>query len=87
MATRKIRGGRVVTSQVNQELIDDGNDSTVKLLESVSIENLGSSDIHCRINKGDEILIKSGETLSIGVQVDSIIVKEINSDVRYLGVD
>lgn len=87
MATRKIRGGRVVTSQVNQELIDDGNNATIKLLESVSIENLGSSDIHCRINKGDEILIKANETLSVGVQVDSIIVKETNSDVRFLGVD
>lgn len=87
MATRKIRGGRIITSQVDQELIDDGNNSTIKLLESVSIENLGSSDIHCRINKGDEILIKSNETLSINIQVDSIIVKEVNSEVRFLGID
>ena len=87
MATRKIRGGRIITSQVDQELIDDGNNSTIKLLESVSIENLGSSDIHCRINKGDEILIKSNETLSINIQVDSIIVKEVNSEVSFLGID
>lgn len=88
MATRKIRGKTITTSQENQEIIDDSNESTVILLESLSLENLTDKDIHCRINKGDEILILAKERIKIeGLEIDSVIIKEAGSIVRYMGIE
>lgn len=88
MTTRKVRGGTITTSQENQEIIDDNNESTLMLLESLSLENLTDKDIHCRINKGDEILILTKERIKIeGLEIDSIIIKEAGSIVRYIGIE
>ena len=48
---------------------------------------MSETDIHVRVNQGDEILIQTDEQIKIvGTGVDSIIVKEENSKVRYIGL-
>lgn len=84
----KVRGGVITTSQENQEIIDDGNKSTVILLTNISFENLGETDIHCKINYGDEITVFANETIKMGdLKVESIIVKETGSKVRFMGIE
>lgn len=88
MATRKVRGGVIETTQPNQEIIDDNNPITIMLLEDVTLENMLTDDIHCRINYGDEILLMGKEKIKIdGLQIDSIIIKEVGSKVRYMGIE
>lgn len=78
---RKVRGGVITTSQENQEIVDDGDKSTHILLSNVSFENLGETDLHCIINGGDES-ITMGE-----LKIESIVVKESGSKVRFMGIE
>ena len=86
--TRKVRGGVITTSQENQEIVDDNDVTTKVLLTNVSFENLGETDIHCKINYGDEITVFANETIKMGdLKVESIIVKETGSKVRFMGIE
>lgn len=88
MIAKKVRGGVITTSQENQEIVDDGNKSTVILLTNVSFENLGETDIHCKINYGDEITVFANETIKMGdLKIESIIVKETGSKIRFMGIE
>ena len=85
---RKVRGGVITTSQENQEIVDDGDKSTHILLSNVSFENLGETDLHCIINGGDEILVFANETITMGeLKIESIVVKETGSKVRFMGIE
>lgn len=88
MATKKVKGKVVSTTVPNQEILDDDNDITrVVVLNNVTIQNMSETDVHVRINQGDEILIQTDEQIKIvGTGIDSIIVKEKNSKVRYIGL-
>ena len=88
MATKKVKGKVVSTTVPNQEILDDDNDiTTVVVLNNVTIQNMSETDVHVRVNQGDEILIQTDEQIKIvGTGVDSIIVKEKNSKVRYLSL-
>ena len=88
MATKKVKGKVVLTTVLNQEILDDDNDiTTVVVLNNVTIQNMSETDVHVRVNQGDEILIQTDEQIKIvGTGVDSIIVKEKNSKVRYIGL-
>lgn len=88
MATKKVKGKVVLTTVPNQEILDDDNDiTTVVVLNNVTIQNMSEIDVHVRVNQGDEILIQTDEQIKIvGTGVDSIIVKEKNSKVRYIGL-
>lgn len=86
--TRKVRGGVILTSQENQEIVDDNDVTTKVLLTNVSFENLGETDIHCKINHGDELTVFANETIKMGdLKVESIIVKETGSKVRFMGIE
>ena len=85
---RKVRGGVITTSQENQEIVDDGDKTPHVLLSNVSFENLGETDLHCIINGGDEILVFADETITMGeLKVESIVVKESGSKVRFMGIE
>lgn len=85
---RKVRGGVITTSQENQEIVDDGDKSTHILLSNVSFENLGETDLHCIINGGDEILVFADESITMGeLKIESIVVKESGSKVRFMGIE
>lgn|GEM_PF-4132649 len=88
MTTKKVKGKVVLTTVPNQEILDDDNDiTTVVVLNNVTIQNMSEIDVHVRVNQGDEILIQTDEQIKIvGTGVDSIIVKEKNSKVRYIGL-
>ena len=85
---RKVRGGVITTSQENQEIVDDGDKSIHILLSNVSFENLGETDLHCIINGGDEILVFADESITMGeLKIESIVVKESGSKVRFMGIE
>lgn len=88
LTTKKVKGKVVLTTVPNQEILDDDNDiTTVVVLNNVTIQNMSEIDVHVRVNQGDEILIQTDEQIKIvGTGVDSIIVKEENSKVRYIGL-
>jgi hypothetical protein len=88
LTTKKVKGKVVLTTVPNQEILDDDNDiTTVVVLNNVTIQNMSEIDVHVRVNQGDEILIQTDEQIKIvGTGVDSIIVKEKNSKVRYIGL-
>lgn len=88
MIAKKVRGGVITTSQENQEIVDDGDKSTHILLSNVSFENLGETDLHCIINGGDEILVFADESITMGeLKIESIVVKESGSKVRFMGIE
>ena len=88
LTTKKVKGKVVLTTVPNQEILEDDNDiTTVVVLNNVTIQNMSEIDVHVRVNQGDEILIQTDEQIKIvGTGVDSIIVKEKNSKVRYIGL-
>ncbi len=48
---------------------------------------MNNGGVHVRVNQGDEILIQTDEQIKIvGTSIDSIIVKEKNSKVKYIGL-
>lgn len=84
---KKVRGGKVRTTEDNQNIIDVEPGLNRKLA-NVSIVNLSLNEIHVVINNGDEIPIDVNETLNLGdLVIDSIVIVESGSLVKYLGVE
>jgi hypothetical protein len=79
---KPIKGGRIITTVENQELIKEGDS-----LKKVTIHNLSENEINVVINKGNKIPISPDESIRLGnLKVISIIIVEKNSTVRYIGV-
>lgn len=84
---KKVRGGKVTTVSANENIIDRTEGSN-RILTNVSVVNLGKDEIHVVINGGDEIPLESGETLGLGdLAIDTIVVVEEGSIVKYIGVE
>ena len=84
---KKVRGGKVTTSRANQNILDIEQGLNRKVT-NVSIVNLGLEEIHVVINDGDMIPIDSNETLNLGdLVIDTIIVVEKGSTVKFIGVE
>ena len=84
---KKVRGGKVTTTVANQNIIDR-EDGLNRILKNVSVVNLGSNEIHVIVNGGDELTLDSNETLNLGdLEVDTLVVVEKGSIVKYIGVE
>ena len=84
---KKVRGGIVTTTVANQNIIDR-EDGLNRILKNVSVVNLGSNEIHVIVNGGDMLALDSNETLNLGdLEVDTLIVVEENSTIKYIGVE
>ena len=84
---KKVRGGKVTTSRANQNILDVEPSLDIKVT-NVSIVNLGLEEIHVIINDGDMLPIDSNETLNLGdLVIDTIIVVEKGSTVKFIGVE
>ena len=84
---KKVRGGKVTTTVANQNIIDR-EDGLNRILKNVSVVNLGSNEIHVIVNGGDELTLDSNETLNLGnLEVDTLVVVEEGSTVKYIGVE
>lgn len=85
----KVRGKVVTTERENQEILSDGNEGTIESITNVQVQNMGEGEINVIFNDGDKILIRANETLSLGnvVVVESIVVVESGSKVRYIGLN
>ena len=84
---KKVRGGKVTTTIANQNIIDR-EEGINRILKNVSVVNLGSNEIHVIVNGGDELTLDSNETLNLGdLEVDTLIVVEENSTIKYIGVE
>ena len=84
---KRIRGGKVTTNIANQNILDVEPGLDIKVTNA-SIVNLGLEEIHVIINNGDMIPIDSNETLNLGdLVIDTIIVVEKGSTVKFIGVE
>ena len=84
---KKVRGGKVTTTVVNQNIIDR-EDGLNRILKNVSVVNLGLDEIHVIVNGGDMLALDSNETLTLGdLEVDTLVVVEKGSIVKYIGVE
>lgn len=84
----KVRGKVVTTERENQEILSDGNEGTIESITNVQVQNMGEGEINVVFNDGDKILIRANETLSLGnVVIESIVVVESGSKVRYIGLN
>ena len=84
---KKVRGGKVTTTVANQNIIDR-EEGINRILKNVSVVNLGSNEIHVIVNGGDELALDSNETLNLGdLEVDTLVVVEEGSTVKYIGVE
>ena len=84
---KKVRGGKVTTTVANQNIIDR-EDGLNKILKNVSVVNLGLDEIHVIVNGGDMLALDSNETLNLGyLDVDTLVVVEKGSIVKYIGVE
>ena len=84
---KKVRGGKVTTTVANQNIIDR-EDGLNRILKNVSVVNLGLNEIHVIVNGGDMLALDSNETLNLGdLEVDTLVVVEKNSIVKYIGVE
>lgn len=84
---KKVRGGKITTTVENQNIIDR-EEGLNRILRNVSVINLGSNEIHVIVNGGDELPLDSNETLNLGdLTVDTILVVERGSIVKYIGVE
>ena len=83
---KKVRGGKV-TTVANQNIIDR-EDGLNRILKNVSVVNLGLDEIHVIVNGGDMLALDSNETLNLGdLDVDTLVVVEEGSTVKYIGVE
>ena len=88
MMAVKVRGKVVTTEKENQEILSDGNEGTIESITNVQVQNMGEGEINVVFNDGDKILIRANETLSLGnVVIESIVVVESGSKVRYIGLN
>lgn len=87
MRHKKVKGGEFVTKVENENVLDrEEGKNTV--LTNVTIINMGVDRIHVVVNGGDELPLDSGETMTLGdLVIDSIVVVESGSTVRYMGVE
>ena len=87
MRHKKVKGGEFVTKVANENVLDrEEGKNTV--LTNVTIVNMSVDRIHVVINGGDELPLDSGETMTLGdLVIDSIVVVESGSTVRYMGVE
>lgn len=87
MRHKKVKGGEFVTKVANENVLDrEEGKNTV--LTNVTIINMSVDRIHVVINGGDELPLDSGETMTLGdLVIDSIVVVESGSTVRYIGVE
>ena len=84
---KKVRGGKVTTNVANQNIIDR-EEGINRILKNVSVVNLGSDEIHVIVNGGDMLTLDSNETLNLGdLEVDTLVVVEEGSIVKYIGVE
>lgn len=84
---KKVRGGKVTTNVANQNIIDR-EDGLNRILKNVSVVNLGLNEIHVIVNGGDMLALDSNETLNLGdLEVDTLVVVEEGSIVKYIGVE
>ena len=84
---KKVRGGKVTTTVANQNIIDR-EEGINRILKNVSVVNLGSNEIHVIVNGGDMLALDSNETLNLGdLEVDTLVVVEKDSIVKYIGVE
>ena len=84
---KKVRGGKVTTTVANQNIIDR-EDGLNRILKNVSVVNLGSNEIHVIVNGGDMLALDSNETLNLGdLEIDTLVVVEEGSTVKYIGVE
>ena len=84
----KVRGKVVTTERENQEILSDGNEGTIESITNVQVQNMGEGEINVVFNDGDKILIRANEALSLGnVVIESIVVVESGSKVRYIGLN
>lgn len=84
----KVRGKVVTTEKENQEILSDGNEGTIESITNVQVQNMGEGEINVIFNDGDKILKRANETLSLGnVIIESIVVVESGSKVRYIGLN
>ena len=84
---KRIRGGKVTTNIANQNILDVEQGLNRKVT-NVSIVYLGLEEIHVIINDGDMLPIDSNETLNLGdLVIDTIIVVEKGSTVKFIGVE
>ena len=87
MKHKKIRGGEFVT-KVEYENILDRKEGKNTILTNVTIINVGEEKIYVIINEGDELPLDSGESMTLGdLIINSIVVVEEGSVVRYMGVE
>ena len=84
---KKVRGGKITTNVANQNIIDR-EDGLNRILKIVSVVNLGLNEIHVIVNDGDMLALDSNETLNLGdLEVDTLVVVERDSPVKYIGVE
>ena len=84
---KKVRGGKVTTTVANQNIIDR-EEGINRILKNVSVVNLGLNEIHVIVNGGDMLALDSNETLNLGdLEVDTLVVVEEGSIVKYIGVE
>ena len=84
----KVRGKVVTTEKEYQEVLSDGNEGTIESITNVQVQNMGEGEINVIFNDGDKILMRTNETLSLGnVIIESIVVVESGSKVRYIGLN
>ena len=84
---KKVRGGKVTTTVANQNIIDR-EDGLNRILKNVSVVNLGLNEIHVIVNGGDMLALDSNETLNLGdLEVDTLVIVERDSIVKYIGVE
>ena len=84
---KKVRGGKVTTNVANQNIIDR-EEGINRILKNVSVVNLGLNEIHVIVNGGDKLALDLNETLNLGdLEVDTLVVVEEGSTVKYIGVE
>lgn len=81
---KPIKGGRIITTIENQEIITDKENG----LKKVVICNQSDNEIHIIVNNGNQISLEIDESISFGsnIKIISIIVVESGSKIRYIGV-
>ena len=87
MRHKKVKGGEFVTKVANENVLDREEEKNI-ILTNVTIVNMSVDRIHVVINGGDKLPLDSGETMTLGdLAIDSIVVVESGSTVRYMGVE
>ena len=87
MRHKKVKGGEFVTKVANENVLDREEGKNT-ILTNVTIINMSVDRIHVVINGGDELPLDSGETMTLGdLTIDSIVVVESGSTIRYMGVE